>query len=77
MPLRSIFLDDDHRIVPEHLASRMVETTTDENGVVLSEKWSILEAPRDEGSASSSTPILELLLAGLVGAVLGWLAGRR
>ena len=82
MPVRSVFLDDDHRIVPEHLASRMVETTTDANGVVLSERWSVLEMPRDiaskdTGGVARDTPLVQLLLVGLAGALLGWLVGRR
>lgn len=64
MPEIRVFLDDDHRVVPEVEATRMVVRTTDAQGELVAEHW--FHPSRPETPRAS----------GILGALKGWLVSR-
>ena len=78
MPESTRFLDDDHQIVPEHEATRMVVHTTDAAGETVREEWFTLQpVPRQPDARTNDRFLVGVVVGVLAGAVLGWLVARR
>lgn len=78
MPDSTLFLDDDHQIVPEHEATRMVVHTTDAAGETVREEWFTLQpVPREPVARPDRRFLTGVVVGVLAGVVIGWLVARR
>ena len=77
MPETTTFLDEEHRIASEADATRLVVRTTDDSGQLISERWYVLTLPRPgdlpEPSVSPRRLLLAMLIGVILGVALGWL----